>query len=86
MFIVGNYFEILTDLRDTDKKKFERTWIYVDAPDKGQFYRGNGNLHILLKEKDIYHEYRVREGDRGTDYLFQGLNESLKYIGKKFHK
>ncbi|HML66010.1 MAG TPA: alpha/beta hydrolase-fold protein [Dysgonomonas sp.] len=78
--------EILTDLRDTDKKKFERTWIYVDAPDKGQFYRGNGNLHILLKEKDIYHEYRVREGDRGTDYLFQGLNESLKYIGKKFHK
>lgn len=78
--------KLFADLRVAEKKKFERTWIYVDAPDKGQFYRGNGNLHILLKEKDIYHEYRVREGGGGSDYLFKGLNESLKYIGKKFHK
>lgn len=83
---IGSDDSLFTTLKNIDKKQFERTWIYIDAPDKGSFYRGNGMLHILFKERGIYHEYRVREGSGDPEYLFQGLGESLKFIGEKFHK
>lgn len=70
----------------SSKKVFERTSIFLDAPDQGSFYKGNGELHILLKEKNISHEYRVREGNGGFDWFLTGLPEILKFTTESFHK
>jgi enterochelin esterase-like enzyme len=67
-------------------KALERTSFYIDAPDKGNFYKGNGNAHMLLRDKDLPHEYRVREGNGGFDFFLAGLPELLSFTAKRFHK
>lgn len=73
-------------MEKTSKKVFERTSVFIDAPDQGSFYKGNGELHIILREKEISHEYRVREGNGGFDWLLTGLPEILKFTTESFHK
>jgi hypothetical protein len=69
-----------------DKETLKRTSFFVDAPDKGSYFEGNGNLHTMLRDKDIYHEYRVREGNGGFDWFLAGLPEILQHTAKRFHK
>ena len=59
---------------------------YIDAPDKGNYYEGNGNAHIILRTKEIPHEYRVREGDGGFEWYLAGLSDIINYTTNRFHK
>jgi hypothetical protein len=67
-------------------KALERTQFFIEAPDKGNFYEGNGNAHMILRDKDLQHEYRVREGDGGFDWFMSGLPEMISFTAKRFHK
>lgn len=67
-------------------KALEKTSFYIDAPDKGNCFEGNGNAHMLLRDKDLQHEYRVREGKGGFDFFLSGLPEILSFTAKRFHK
>lgn len=67
-------------------KALERTSLFIDAPDKGNFYEGNGNAHMLLRDKEIQHEYRVREGYGGFTWLQEGLPDIITFTSKRFHK
>ena len=64
----------------------KRTALFIDTPDKGQYCDGNGTLHMLLRDRDISHEYRVREGSGGFGWRLTELPEILQYTAKKFHK
>ncbi len=64
----------------------KRTAFFIDAPDKGNYFEGNGNLHVVLRDKDIYHEYRVRQGDGGFEWFLGGLPEIIRFTAKRFHK
>ncbi len=66
-------------------KSLKRTWFYIASPDKGQNYQGNGNLHMLFRDLDIYHEYRVSEGDGGFEWFIGMLPEAFSYFAKKIH-
>jgi len=67
-------------------KALERTAFFIDAPDNGKYYEGNGNAHMLLRDKDIQHEYRVREGEGGFEWFMAGLPEIIEFTAKRFHK
>jgi enterochelin esterase-like enzyme len=67
-------------------KALERTSFYIDAPDKGNYYEGNGNVHMILRDKDLQHEYRVREGKGGFDWVLAGLPEMIAFTAKRFHR
>lgn len=73
-------------LAGKEAKSLKRTWYFVVAPDKGANYRENGNLHMLFRDLDIYHEYRVIEGKGGFTWLLESLHETLLFIADKFHK
>jgi enterochelin esterase-like enzyme len=73
-------------LKKRDRKITSRTWYYIDSPDKGTYYTENGFLHILFRESDLYHEYRVREGQGGFGGFLVGLPEALIFIQGKIHK
>lgn len=73
-------------LSEMKPKALERTSFFIDAPDKGNFYKGNGNAHMLLRDKDISHEYRVREGNGGFEWFMHGLPEIISFAAKRFHK
>ncbi|TSA37725.1 MAG: hypothetical protein D4R64_05125 [Porphyromonadaceae bacterium] len=64
----------------------KRISFYIDAPDKGKFYEGNGNAHILLRDKELQHEYRVREGDGGFEWFLTGLPAMITFTANEFHK
>ena len=69
-----------------NREALKRTAFFIDAPDKGNYFEGNGNLHVVLRDKDVYHEYRVREGDGGFDWFLGGLPEIIQFTAKRFHK
>lgn len=83
-FISKDFFSGL--LSDMKPKALERTSFFIDAPDKGSFYEGNGNAHMLLRDKNLQHEYRVREGKGGFDFFMAGLPEIIAFAEKRFHK
>jgi hypothetical protein len=68
------------------REALKRTAFFIDAPDKGNYFEGNGNLHVVLRDKDVYHEYRVREGDGGFEWFLGGLPEVVQFTAKRFHK
>jgi enterochelin esterase-like enzyme len=64
----------------------KRTPFYIDAPDKGLHYDGNGNLHMMMRDMELKHEYRVMEGAGGFVWMIGGFEEMLKFVAVNFHK
>ncbi len=69
-----------------NKENSYRTSFFIDAPDKGNYFDGNGNVHMALRDSNIQHEYRVREGKGGFDWMLTGLPEIIQFTAKRFHK
>ncbi|HQH41731.1 MAG TPA: alpha/beta hydrolase-fold protein [Bacteroidales bacterium] len=67
-----------------DKKRDVRYWI--DCGDDDFLYKGNSTLHILLRDLNIPHEYRVRNGGHSWEYWRTGITDALKFIGESFHR
>jgi hypothetical protein len=64
----------------------EHTPLYIFAPDKGNYYEGNGNLHMVLRDMELKHEYRVAEGAGGFEWFFGGLTEMVRFAANNFHR
>jgi enterochelin esterase-like enzyme len=73
-------------LSGVNPANLKSTSLFIDAPDNGTFYEANGNVHMILRDKEIQHEYRVREGKGGFEWYMAGLPEILSYSSKRFHK
>lgn len=74
----------LVKTKTSDELKKVRYWI--DCGDDDFLTRGNALLHIALTDKQVPHEYRVRDGAHTWDYWRSGIAEALKFIGKSFHQ
>lgn len=86
--------EAETFVSASDKEILNRTRIFIDTPDKGSFAEGNGALHMLLRDMEHNHEYRLRESSKNLpglkfndfEWLMNGLNEPIDYIILNFHR
>lgn len=79
----NDVLEIVKNI-DTGKMNFPR--LYIDCGDDDFLIEGNMQLHSLLLEKEIDHEFRVRDGRHQWSYWRSGLIDGLKYIGTSFHQ
>lgn len=79
-------FERLKSAVGENDKVLGRTWLFMMTTDKSMNYQGNGCAHIFLRDKDIYHEYRVQEGKGGQDWFLIALPEVLSFTQRKIHK
>ena len=59
---------------------------YIDCGDDDFLYKGNSLLHIEMRDLNISHEYRVRNGGHSWSYWRTGLYDGLKFVGEKFHR
>lgn len=59
---------------------------YIDCGDDDFLYKGNAALHVLLRDRMIPHEYRVRDGAHEWLYWRTGIREGLKFIGESFRR
>lgn len=73
----------LVESKSADELKKVRYWI--DCGDDDFLIKGNCNLHIMLTEKKVPHEFRVRDGVHDWKYWRTGITDALKFIGDSFH-
>jgi enterochelin esterase-like enzyme len=72
-------------INKNDINSLKSTWFFISTTDKSQHYKSNGLTHIELKEKEIYHEYRVDEGYADIHWFLNGLTAALDFTQKKIH-
>jgi enterochelin esterase-like enzyme len=69
-----------------DKEKLKSIRFYIDCGDDDFLYKGNSALHVKMRDLEIPHEYRVREGGHVWSYWRTGLFDGLKFISQTFHR
>jgi len=75
---------ILAQNEDAEALKTVR-W-YIDCGDDDFLINGNMELHRILNEREIPHEFRVRDGGHTWDYWRTALPEVLKFVSRSFHR
>ncbi|MGZ5438341.1 MAG: alpha/beta hydrolase [Candidatus Aminicenantales bacterium] len=59
---------------------------YIDCGDDDFLIKGNCALHLLLIDRKIPHEFRVRDGGHTWTYWRTGIVDGLKFIGQSFNR
>ncbi len=67
-----------------DQKRAVR-W-FIDCGDDDFLYEGNSLVHIAMREKEIPHEFRIRDGGHNWTYWRESLPEVLRFITDGFHQ
>lgn len=57
---------------------------YISCGDDDFLYRHNSQLHILFRDRQIPHEYRVKDGGHTWSYWRTELPAVLEFISKSF--
>jgi len=65
-----------------EQKKSVR--FYLDIGDDDHLYKGNSLLHIVMRDLNIPHEYRVRNGMHNWEYWRTGLPDVLAFVSESF--
>ncbi len=67
-----------------DQKKAVR-W-YIDCGDDDFLFEGNSLVHIVLRKREIPHEFRVRDGAHNWTYWRESLPTVLDFVSQSFHQ
>ena len=65
-------------------EQLKRTRWWIDMGDDDFLARGGAALHIALRERQIPHEYRVRDGVHDWVYWRTGLIPALEFLAKSY--
>ncbi len=75
-------FHLIPRIPSSEKNKFH---IYIDNGDKEEtLCRSNEELHILMRDLDFPHEFRVREGGHSFSYWCSALPNALRFLSDAF--
>ena len=86
---VSDYWKSYSPLHlldSVDKEKLKSVRYYIDCGDDDFLYQGNSALHVKMRDLEIPHEYRVRNGGHSWSYWRTGLYDGMKFISEKFHR
>ena len=66
-------------------KRISQVKYYIDIGDDDHLYKGNSLFHIKLRDLEIAHEYRVRDGKHNRIYFRTALDDALIFISNNFN-
>ena len=72
-------------LNKIEVKKLKSVRYYFDCGDDDSLFEGNAAIHVLLKNLNIPHEFRIRDGAHNWIYWRSGVSDALEFIGQSFH-
>ena len=75
--------ELIKQIPDDQKNAIR--W-YIDSGDDDFLYEGNTLIHILMRKKNIHHEFRTREGVHNWTYWRSALPNVLEFVSEEFHQ
>lgn len=84
--LVDGYFQknnVNEMMNEMPPEALKKTPFFIVTPDKGDYYEGNGYLHMMLRDKEIKHEYRIGGYE---DLGIGGLEEIIKFVAENFHR
>jgi enterochelin esterase-like enzyme len=81
-----NRYSVLSLIKNIpdDQKKAVR-W-YIDCGDDDFLYEGNCLVHIAMRQKEIPHEFRIRDGAHNWTYWRESLPKVLEFVSMGFHQ
>ncbi len=59
---------------------------YIDCGDDDSLVKGNMDLHAILMDRKVKHEFRIRNGAHNWPYWRSALPEVLKFVSESFHR
>jgi len=68
-----------------DNQKRAVRW-YIDCGDDDFLYEGNSLVHIAMRQKEIPHEFRIRDGAHNWTYWRTALPVVLEFVSMSFHQ
>jgi enterochelin esterase-like enzyme len=75
---------IIANATPEDMAKIKQVRWYVSVGDDDFLYKDNSELHILFRDKQIPHEYRVKDGGHTWTYWRMELPEVMEFASKSF--
>ncbi len=81
-----NKNSILSLVENAQTDDLKKVKYYIDCGDKDFLIKGNMELHALLIDKKVPHEFRVRAGIHNWEYWRTALPEVFKFISSSFHR
>jgi S-formylglutathione hydrolase FrmB len=81
-----NKNSILSLVENAQTDELKKVKYYIDCGDKDFLIKGNMELHALLIDKKVPHEFRVREGIHNWEYWRTALPDVFKFISASFHR
>lgn len=73
-------------VQGADSLELKKVKWYIDCGDDDFLINGNMELHKLMTDKGIPHEFRVRDGAHNWTYWRTALPEVLKFVSRSFHR
>ncbi|MGZ5495455.1 MAG: alpha/beta hydrolase [Candidatus Aminicenantales bacterium] len=73
-------------LKSLPEDSLKKVRYYIDCGDDDFLIKGNCALHLLLIDRKIPHEFRVRDGGHTWTYWRTGIVDGLKFIGQSFNR
>lgn len=77
---------VLDLINKQTKENLEKVRYYIDCGDDDFLIKGNMDVHTVLLDKEVKHEFRVRDGGHTWSYWRSGLPGALSFIGESFHR
>lgn len=77
---------VLDLVRQGNAERMRQVRYYIDCGDDDFLIRGNMALHAALLDRQVPHEFRVRDGGHTWTYWRTALPEVLAFISKGFHR
>jgi len=77
---------ILNIVQTKSPNDLRKVRYWIDCGDDDFLTKGNCLLHIALIEKQIPHEFRVRDGAHNWTYWRTGISDALQFIGDSFRQ
>jgi enterochelin esterase-like enzyme len=75
---------ILNNASKEEMDNIKRVRWYVSCGDDDFLYKDNSMMHILFREKEIPHEYRVKDGGHTWTYWRMELPLVMEFVSKSF--
>jgi len=82
-FVQHNALELIKTIPEDQKKAVK--W-FIDCGDDDFLYEGNSMIHIVMRQLNIPHEFRVRDGRHSWSFWRESLPEVLGFVTQSFHR
>lgn len=77
---------ILKIVETGNAEELKKVRYYIDCGDGDFLIKGNMALHAAMIDKQIPHEFRVRDGEHNWTYWRDALPVVMKFVSESFHQ